>query len=490
MKTLPVVPRASMLIESMRDIGYTLETALADIIDNSITAKATSIRLFANTSDGEPSLAIVDNGEGMDEETLLQAMRLGSQSPLDGRAESDLGRFGLGLKTASFSQCRRLTIISRKAGHCSCARWDLDYVAKTDNWLLQIPTSVKSVPWSEELGQTGTLVVWEILDRLADDTVEGRKHFVEKLDEAAEHLSLVFHRFLSGERGTKRISISLNDRNLEPVDPIPDHLATSTSPLEKIRIKGREITVQAFILPHHEKVTPDEWNRYAGRAGYFRNQGFYLYRAKRLIIHGTWFGLARQSELTKLARVRIDMPNDLDIDWKIDVKKSSATPPRQVRNRLRALVDKICVDSKRPYTKRGGKLASDSRLPVWQRHQDHNSIFYRLNPDHPVFTKFLECLPEDAQDTFQKILEMAGSSLPLEDLFNDVSGHPEQVKRQTVSPEALEHIVTTTFLQLFEAGLPKETIMEMMKAAEPFRSRWVMTEQIAGKLFKEESASV
>lgn len=300
---------------------------------------------------GQPSLAIVDDGEGMSEDELLAAMRPGSRNPLDTRDKEDLGRFGLGLKTASFSQCRKLTVASRKDGVISCARWDLDKVAQTNQWLVELLDEPSSVPWIDELGISGTLVVWEKLDRLVEgEASEARSAFVSRIDDASEHLELVFHRFLAGERGIKKIALELNGRALEPFDPFHStHPATQAGPVEKIKSGGQEVEVQAFTLPHHKK-DPEGWERFAGKAGYLKNQGFYVYRGKRLIIHGTWFGLARQKELTKLARVRIDMPNGMDAEWKIDVKKASAQPPYHVRERLRRIIETIGATSRRVYT--------------------------------------------------------------------------------------------------------------------------------------------
>jgi len=190
----------------MRDIGYSLETALADIIDNSITAQARNIQLFANIDDSDVRIGILDDGEGMTENDLLEAMRPGCRSPLDTRGISDLGRFGLGLKTASFSQCRRLTVVTRRDGDTSAAIWDLDYVAEQDDWLVQIPDDSGELPWVHLLGGNGTLVIWEKMDRLLSeaDSVEARPDILRRIDEARKHLELVFHRFLSGEHGIKR----------------------------------------------------------------------------------------------------------------------------------------------------------------------------------------------------------------------------------------------------------------------------------------------
>lgn len=472
-RTREVPPHASMLIESMRDIGYSLETALADIIDNSITAKARSIRLLADTTSAQPSLAIVDDGEGMSEDELLAAMRPGSRNPLDARDKEDLGRFGLGLKTASFSQCRKLTVASRKDGVTSCARWDLDKVAQTNQWLVELLDEPSSVPWIDELGISGTLVVWEKLDRLVEgDASDARSAFVSRIDDASEHLELVFHRFLAGERGIKKIALELNGRALEPFDPFHStHPATQAGPVEKIKSGGLEVEVQAFTLPHHKK-DPEGWERFAGKAGYLKNQGFYVYRGKRLIIHGTWFGLARQKELTKLARVRIDMPNGMDAEWKIDVKKASAQPPYHVRERLRRIIETIGATSRRVYTARGRRLASDSRLPVWQRRQHGNEISYCLNPDHPAFVDFKRQLPNDLKTGFERILEIAASSMPVDALFADISASPSHVSGAQLAEDTLKHLVETTFAALTSSGVNPDDALEMMRVTDPFRENW------------------
>jgi hypothetical protein len=474
-----------MLIESMRDIGYSLETALADIIDNSITAQARSIRLLADTTSAQPSLAILDDGEGMTEDELLAAMRPGSRNPLETRDKEDLGRFGLGLKTASFSQCRTLTVASRKNGITSCARWNLDEVARTNRWLVEFLDDTSGVPWIDELGSAGTLVIWETLDRLVEgEGDDARAAFVSRIDDATEHLELVFHRFLAGERGARKVSISLNGRQLKPFDPFhSSHPATQAGPIERIRSGGQEVEVQTFTLPHHKK-DPTGWERNAGKAGYLKNQGFYVYRGKRLIIHGTWFGLARQKELTKLARVRIDMPNGMDAAWKIDVKKASAQPPYHVRERLRRIIETIGATSRRVYTARGRRLASDSRLPVWQRRQDGNEISYCLNPEHPVFADFSGRLPDDLRTDFRRVLDMAATSIPIDALFADISASPEQVSGSEMADDTLAHVARTTFAALLASGIDPNDATQMMRVTDPFREKWDFVSEELNKMME------
>lgn len=490
MRTVEARPNAAALAEGMRDIGYSLGTALADIVDNSITAGAKTIKLFADTATADLKVGILDDGCGMSDKELYDAMRPGSQNPSERRARGDLGRFGLGLKTASFSQCRRVTVVTRKDDLTSSAIWDLDFLAEVDDWLVQVPDDLSEIPWLDQMSGSGTLIIWDKLDRLTSKG-EAKSHtsdLVRQVDEASDHLELIYHRFLSGDRRAPRVRILLNERPLEPFDPFhSDHLATIKDPEETIKVGGHEVEIQTYTLPHHRKVSQEEWERYAGREGYVKNQGFYVYRENRLIIHGTWFGLARQQELTKLARVRIDLPNELDSQWKIDVKKASAQPPFQVRDRLRRIIETIGATSRRVYTGRGKRLVSDSRLPVWNRVQDKNEISYRINHEHPVLVDFMSRLPDDLRNDFLRVVEISGATLPVDALFADMGGEPQNMATNATSEDALLYATITTYRQLVDDGMPSAEVLAMMEVADPFRSNWSRTLELLRDAFPEES---
>ena len=489
MRVFDIPPRPSSLIESIRAIGYSLSTALADLVDNSIAAQAKTIQIFSTLETSDLKVGILDDGVGLTEDKLLEAMRLGSRSPLEERAQSDLGRFGLGLKTASFSQCRMLTVVTRTNGTTASARWNLDHIAESGKWQVQVPDDLTSIPWAEHLGSSGTLVVWEELGLRTDngDSSRNMADFVRQMDEARSHLELVFHRYLSGEPERRSVSIQMNNRSLEPFDPFHSrHPATIAGPEEQIRVADEDVLVQAFTLPHHGKVTPSEWERYGGPEGYLRNQGFYVYRERRLIIHGTWFGLARQTELTKLARVRIDMPNTLDGAWKIDVKKASAQLPPPVRERLRRIIEPLGAASKRVYRTRGRKLIEENRIPVWNRIQNKNQISYRINDEHPMVLDLLSRLPPEARGDLLRVIEVAGTSLPMDALFADLGGDAESVVGDATSEQALRYAALATFGHLRRTARSIEDVLTMMRVAEPFRSNWERTEQIIREDFNEE----
>lgn len=475
LRTVEVPPNPSALIESMRDIGYTLGTALADLIDNSLTAGAHTVRIIADTSSTAPCIGILDDGSGMDEATVQDAMRLGTRSPLEERDRSDLGRFGLGLKTASFSQCRRLTVVTKRDGSTCSARWDLDYVVDTNRWLVQVPEIIDNIPWVEELGDTGTLVLWETL---TITTVEDANEadFIRELDEARSHLELVFHRFLAGERGLPKVSILMNARPLEPFDPFhATHPATISGSEERIRFEGQEVIVRAFTLPHHSKVSSAEWDMYAGKEGYLKNQGFYVYREKRLILHGTWFGLARQTELTKLTRVCVDMPNTLDAAWKIDIKKASAQLPSPIRRRLARIIEPLGASSKRVYRSRGRKLVDETPIPLWIRVQHKDELLYRINVEHPMVDDLATRLTPECHGDFLKLLEVTASALPMDAIFFDLGENLGRYQNTSTSDDALSYAAHLAFGHLRANGYSTAEAFEVLQGTEPFKSNWKRT---------------
>jgi hypothetical protein len=307
-KTELVNPNVTNLIESLRDIGYSFEVAVADLIDNSITAKAKSIKIYT-VSNPEPIFCMLDNGIGMSEVELVEAMRLASKNPNDLRAKGELGRFGLGLKTASFSQCKRLTVLSKKGGIVSARQWDLDYITQHNNWLLISPNNFLDLPLADELNnlESGTIVCWENIDRIQ------KNKFSDIVDRLRRHISLVFHRFLEGEVGIRQIKITVNNNPVIAFDPFNSkHPATQEIAPEKIMVYGSAITVQPYILPHHSKISQQEYELYATEEGYIKSQGFYVYRENRILIYGTWWGLHKSLDAHKLVRIKIDIPNTID----------------------------------------------------------------------------------------------------------------------------------------------------------------------------------
>lgn len=427
-KVLP--PRAGSLIESLRDLGYSLETAVADIIDNSISAGAGQIDIWCSSDVIPLTLAIVDNGEGMDEETLVEAMRPGSTNPNAQREGHDLGRFGLGLKTASFSQGRSLSVISRRDGHQSAAEWDLDRIEDEDDWVLALPeaTEISEIPWLEMLGETGTMVVWQKLDRLAEDT--SNKDLSElinrKLAILSRHLSLVFHRFMEGDAGRNgKLKIRINGLALSSFDPFcRSETATQVLPVETMSVDGEKITITPYILPHHSKLSPTTWRFYRDRSDFLSNQGAYVYRNGRLMAWGDWFRMIPKGEATKLARVQIDFPSTLDHQWTIDIKKSRAKPPPPVRDRFKRILERIAGRSVRVHRGRGERALSRENHPLWTRQIHRERVLFLPNEDHPLIATLLSNADNDQRRRLLTLLQSLGASFPIEALYAEYADNP------------------------------------------------------------------
>jgi hypothetical protein len=428
-------PSAASLTASLRDLGYSLETAIADLIDNSISADATEVKVFCDMSRNAPVLVIADNGRGMTGEEVIGALRHGATDPRKKRGPKDLGRFGLGLKTASFSQCRRLTVVSTVNGNDAGAEWNLDEVEKTDDWFISVLDSdeIASQPYFDMLDGTGTLIIWRDLDRLfEDETGRKRDEIVnEKLTIVERHLSLVFHRFLAGEvKGRRKLTICINGHPITPFDPFcRKNEATQVLPEETVWVDDEAISMQPYILPHHSRLSASEYDHYLDRSDFISNQGAYVYRNGRLMAWGDWFRMVPKGEATKLARVQIDFPNSLDEAWTIDIKKSRARPPHAVRERLRQIIAKIANRSVTVHRGRGQRLFHEDKAPLWERYADHGGICYEINAEHPLITSLSQKLVSEDADSLRVLFQSIAASLPVEMIYSDYSTHPREMTR-------------------------------------------------------------
>lgn len=414
-----VVAPSVMLLESMRSIGYSFSAALADLIDNSITAGATTVDIDADVIKGE-YVAILDNGQGMTSDVAREALRLAGNS--GERDERDLGRFGLGLKTASLSQARCVTVATRRAGATTVLRWDIDHVIGSGQWSLLVldDADAEGLPqWSNFVGQEdGTLVVWQHLDLLLGDAADRGDHLREELVAAREALSLVFHRYLR-RRETDALTIRVNGYAIDPIDPfLESNSRTQVSPTDELQIRGKVVKVTAFTLPHASGLTPSERLRKDLTTGMRESQGFYVYRNRRLIAHGSWYGLASKSELTKQTRIRVDLPNTLDHLWQLDIKKSRAEPPASFKAHLKRVIDPVLDRGRRVHTFRGRRVSDSHVTRVWEKVADRNGrIAYVVNGDHPLLVLLRSTVPPDQTQVLDSALEMLASSFPAQDLY-------------------------------------------------------------------------
>jgi len=444
MKSISLPPYAPTLIESTRAIGYTLEAAIADIIDNSISAFASCIEVLFFPSDNS-YIAILDDGNGMTADELNTAMRYGSQNPNEKRAINDLGRFGLGLKTASLSQCRILTVVSKKCNHIEARRWDIDNVIYTNDWSLLILESdeINSIPRIENLKEleSGTLVVWQNLDRLKIGELNFDQSMGKKMDEVRSHLSLVFHRYISGELGLKKIQIKMNNIPVEPADPFLTQRNTQVMSDESIYIDSSTIIIRPYILPHISDLSNDEVTILGGKEGLRKSQGFYVYRNKRLLVWGTWFQIMRKGELSKLARVQVDIPNELDHLWTLDIKKSTAIPPEVVRKNLSSIIERLAERSKHTWVFRGKKETHDSIIHIWNRFKGkQGGFYYSVNREHPLVEILTKTTPQIKQNV-EILLKTIETCIPFNQLYVDLTSEKQMENEVEPSIQEAEFIL-------------------------------------------------
>lgn len=485
-------PSASSLSESMRDLGYSLATAIADIIDNSITADATEIDVFCDLTKENPTLTIIDNGYGMTSDELLVAMKHGAINPKQERSPLDLGRFGLGLKTASFSQCRHLTVASSKDGVLCGAEWDLDVISKEDEWFLSVldEAEIKDLPYIEQLPSTGTIVIWIKLDRLFENQYGRKRDEIvnEKLDLVEKHLALVFHRFISGEfKSRKKISIRINGHPVAAFDPFcRKNKATRLLPEEIVRVDGHDVIIQPYVLPHHSKLSAAEYDYYEDRSSFISNQGSYIYRNGRLMAWGDWFRLVPKGEATKLARVQIDFPSALDESWTIDIKKSKARPPHSVRERLKQIVSKITYNSTRIHRGRGQKLFEEISAPIWERYADKGKIRFDLNMAHPILLMLEKDMTDKQFRDLKNYLQSVSSSLPVEMIYSDFSSSPREVDQNSLEDGAVIERLQALKDTLFNGGNAEVNIFrEVTVSTRMFDKHHDIVEKFIEEAFDE-----
>jgi hypothetical protein len=374
-----VAPSAARLTGSLRDIGYEFTTAVADIVDNSVAAGARNVSVEIEFDGPDSRVWIVDDGAGMTPAALTEALRYGTRRRY---APRELGRYGLGLKTASLSQCRCVTVVSRSTGSARRAvrMLDLDLVEEWDDWVVVDPGRDEDVERARSMlaDGPGTVVLWRDLDRvLPDKRPEGgwaRRRLATQGARTAEHLAMVFHRFLEGAAGDG-LTITVNGEKVEPWDPFaPNEPATYELPLQKFEVVAGDavgtVGLRRFVLPSRDRFNdPEGFDRLSGPLKWNRQQGLYVYRADRLVQWGGWAGVRAIDEHTKLARAALDFDTDLDGAFNIDVAKMRVILPPQLRQMLEQPLNELCIRADAAYrkTSRNGSTAISELSPPTQR---------------------------------------------------------------------------------------------------------------------------
>jgi hypothetical protein len=362
LKSTAITPSAARLTESLRDIGYDFSSAVADIVDNSIMAGATRVEILIEFGGLDSSVTVSDNGCGMTANGLVEALRYGTRRTY---SRGDLGRYGLGLKTASLSQCRSVTVVTRSsltATRIAIRELDLDLIAEWDEWLVVDPGPGPAVAHARDwLAEgPGTVVIWRKLDRvLPENRPDGgwaRRRLQTMAAKTADHLGTVFHRFLE-DTGDRELVITVNGEKVQPWNPFaPGEPARVELALQRFEVPVGEtagtVTLQRFVLPSRDHFSSAaEFERLSGTLNWNRQQGLYIYRAGRLVQWGGWNGVRGIDEHTKLARAALDFDTDLDAAFHINVAKMRVTIPPQLRQMIERPVNELCGQADSAYRK-------------------------------------------------------------------------------------------------------------------------------------------
>lgn len=423
-KTHEKTPHAKMLLVALRSVGYTNETAIADIIDNSISGAATEIEICFDWDNRR--VIIADNGLGMDYQELMDAMEIGSADPNEMRPSEDLGRFGLGMKTASFSMAKKLLVISKNKSVISNAEWNLDTVESKDKWeiteydeadILMILESINTHTHYNNWEQ-GTLIIISELDRLIDEAniEKSKKSFYKMIQNIKSHIAITFHRFMEEDK----LKISVNGNEIEPWNPFwIKSPATMELAKEELFDGKNDVVIEPYILPHKSKYNSEKEFNVAGGKDWRGHQGFYVYRNRRLLVYGTWFGKFKKEPAYNLARIKLDMSADSDFEWGIDIKKSKATLPVAIEDQITqiaylAIEKSVAVYNSRGVYNRKNTANNTSLKYVWEQRKNisGNYMFY-LNKKHPMLLKILSEMDENSQKELKTYLSLIENYSPI-----------------------------------------------------------------------------
>ncbi len=465
-------PNPKSTINSYRSFGYNLSTAIADIIDNSISARSTSVRINFEWNGQDSYILIADDGDGMNKDELVSAMTPGSKDPEDYRKESDLGRFGMGLKTASFSQCKRLTCITKKENFATIKRcWDLDVINEENEWqLLDYVSDIRFVQMIDKQ-VCGTMILWEKLDRIvgeAEYTNESvKKAFYAEMGIVLQHLRLVFHKFIE----TKRIKIFFQDQEIEPYNPFLLNLSPKPEMGQPEKFGNVEITY--FILPHMSEIGKSDYENSGGPLGWFQEQGFYIYRGDRLLVSGDWLGLEKKRDYSKLARIAVSFSNSSDFNWNLDIKKSSAIPPIEIRKELSRIAKIAIMKSAKIYNWRGQnsvkKLSNgESFEPLWKDEISRDGIKkYKINRKHPLITSLIK----EKNSLANNALKLLEENVPIELILTNQNEDPSFHELEKVDTTPSDELITLA-IELYKIyvsqGIPESLAKHQILNSTPF----------------------
>jgi hypothetical protein len=468
-------PRPEATIEAIRSIGYSFGSAIADIIDNSIAAGATEVSITLHYSGRDSWCAIADDGRGMTESELREAMRIGSWGTDLSRTQTDLGRFGMGLKSAGFSQARRISVISKSvASDVSCRTWDLDDLHEAGDWnALTFASPVAEKFASERISHHGTVVFLERLDgstklyQYEDENDTLAEQFLDLAIELENYISRVFGRYLAAEG---RLTIRINGSPVKAWLPHVDHIATQEIPTENLMFRGVQIRCRSYVLPHPDLISQDtEESTTSLLSNLTSDQGFYIYRRDRLILGSAWLDRHHNKEReTSLARLELDVPPELDRYWELTVDKTRVTSPKALASDIRRIAEVARGRSRAVFRNRGvivprrssGRVTTTPLIQILSR---RGMGIARINEEHPMIARLLDSPNRSLIVTAIRTLNESISQLINRDSGDAIADGVEDempVAIRQATELLIEHFVSTT-------KMTRAEIVAILKQTEP-----------------------
>jgi hypothetical protein len=480
-------PNPEYLIKSIAEQGYSLETALADLIDNAISANADSIEIITVIKDFKITLYLADNGNGMSEADLKNNMKFPSNSIDNIRDKKDLGRFGLGMKTASFSQTRKFTTISKKKGEekFSAATWDVNYLKSCGEWRIIINnqsdinekindyfylSSNQNVQF--ENYKPNTIIIWDGLYKFENNNEPQNLYnsFVNELDNTVtEHISMVFHRFIDSSQNPLKIKI--NNNILTSIDPFPENGSGIRALESKVKPFGSDvIKIQGFVLPVSatDNENPGIWTSH--NKGLSEREGLYIYRGDRIIFYGGWNGLIKKQPHLKLGRLKIEVGNSNDNKLQLNVSKSNIVIPYEHKFALLRCLSDLDKQTKIEYGNKGLKKYSDKTkkdsTELLNKFYSTKGLKVEINLDFPL----LKILTEELNPSQFSKLKMV-----LKTINNEINKikhvHEEKEMIGIVEKDGVDlNEVIAVIEKLIKSGMNRQKICDSFLNGMGFRT--------------------
>jgi len=469
-------PNPEYLIKSIAEQGYSLESSLADLMDNSVSAGADKIEVLIEMEQEPFTLFIADNGNGMDEEVLKASMQFPSNSPEEERNVLDLGRFGLGMKTASFSQTRRFTVLSRRKGtrNYSGRTWDVNYLKKVGKWRLLVNSQEEIAKLLQQYRslseghlnrfenfEANTIVIWNGLYKYENYLEENNRQTALKkqiTEITSDYLSLVFHRYM--ERQANPLQIRINNDRIIPFNPFP----TTKLGFRPIEFKQKQfstdtIKIEGFVLPSRsiaESQSKSDWT--TKNRSLMDMEGIYIYRADRLIHFGGWSGLIKKAPRLQLARLRVDIGNSVDHLLHLNVAKSQIEIPHDLKAAFEKYIEVLKIEAEREFYNSDNpkfpKSKKENSAQLFEKIASKKGTLLELNHNFPLLNSLREELKGEQLTKLNLILRMINTRI---NKIRQTHEEKEFVGIEEKDGFSLEDLIKCVN-ELIESGLSSELI--------------------------------